>query len=61
MDGLKGIIDDDSWILIRKSNTEDIIRVSGESKSLDRCKKIVEDGIKLVNESYEEVRWICNN
>lgn len=56
LDGLKGIIDDDSWILIRKSNTEDIIRVSGESKSLDSCKKIVEDGIKLVNESYEEVR-----
>ena len=56
LDGLKGIIDDDSWILIRKSNTEDIIRVSGESKSLDRTKKIVEDGIKLVNESYEEVR-----
>ena len=56
LDGLKGIIDDDSWVLIRKSNTEDIIRVSGESKSLDRAKKIVEDGIKLVNESYEEVR-----
>ncbi|MCE2614826.1 MAG: phosphomannomutase [Nitrosopumilus sp. (ex Thoosa mismalolli)] len=56
LDGLKGIIDDDSWVLIRKSNTEDIIRVSGESKSLDRTKKIVEDGIKLVNESYEEVR-----
>ncbi|WP_299290258.1 phosphomannomutase [Nitrosopumilus sp.] len=56
LDGIKGIIDDDSWVLIRKSNTEDIIRVSGESKSLDICKKIVEDGIKLVNESYEEVR-----
>ena len=56
LDGLKGIIDEDSWILIRKSNTEDIIRVSGESKSLDRCKRIVEDGIRLVNESYEQAR-----
>ena len=56
LDGLKGIIDEDSWVLIRKSNTEDTIRVSGESKSLDRCKKIVEDGIKSVNESYEKVR-----
>ena len=26
LDGLKGIIDEDSWILVRKSNTEDIIR-----------------------------------
>ncbi len=56
LDGLKGIIDEDSWILIRKSNTEDVIRVSGESKSLDRCKKIVEYGVRLVNESYKEVR-----
>jgi phosphomannomutase len=25
LDGIKGIIDEDSWVLIRKSNTEDII------------------------------------
>lgn len=56
LDGLKGIIDEDSWVLIRKSNTEDIIRVSGESKSPDRCKRIVGDAIRLVNESYERIR-----
>ncbi len=55
LDGLKGIIDEDSWILIRKSNTEDVIRVSGESKSSDRCKKIVKDWIKMVDESHEKV------
>ena len=56
LDGLKGIIDEDSWILIRKSNTEDIIRVSGEARNLKRCEKIVKDGIKLVKDSYEEIR-----
>ncbi|PIN96992.1 MAG: phosphomannomutase, partial [Nitrosopumilus sp. CG10_big_fil_rev_8_21_14_0_10_33_7] len=42
-DGIKGIIDEDSWVLIRKSNTEDIIRVSAESNNVDKCKKIVKN------------------
>jgi phosphomannomutase len=32
IDGIKAIIDDDSWILIRPSNTEHAIRISIESK-----------------------------
>ncbi|MCJ8306792.1 MAG: phosphomannomutase [Nitrosopumilus sp.] len=56
MDGIKGIIDDDSWILIRKSNTEDIIRISAESNSEEKCKKIVKHTLKLVKESYDQIR-----
>ncbi|MCA9827585.1 MAG: phosphomannomutase [Nitrosopumilus sp.] len=56
IDGIKGIIDEDSWILIRKSNTEDIIRVSAESNNEVKCKKIVKDALKLVNQSYDKVR-----
>ena len=56
LDGIKGIIDEDSWILIRKSNTEDIIRVSAESNSEIKCEKIVKDALKLVNQSYDKVR-----
>jgi phosphomannomutase len=56
LDGIKGIIDDDSWILIRKSNTEDIIRISAESNNEEKCKKIVKDTMELVNQSYEEIR-----
>ena len=56
LDGIKGIIDEDSWILIRKSNTEDIIRVSAESNNEIKCKKIVKDALELVNQSYEKVR-----
>ncbi|NNL58709.1 MAG: phosphomannomutase, partial [Nitrosopumilus sp.] len=56
MDGVKGIIDEDSWVLIRKSNTEDIIRVSAESNDKERCEKIVKDTLELVKQSYEKIR-----
>jgi len=56
LDGIKGIIDEDSWILIRKSNTEDIIRVSAESNNKIKCKTIVKDALELVNQSYDKVR-----
>jgi len=55
-DGIKGIIDEDSWVLIRKSNTEDIIRISAESNSSDKCKTIVKETTELVNQCYEEIR-----
>ena len=56
LDGIKGIIDDDSWVLIRKSNTEDIIRVSAESNNEEKCKKIVKDTLELVTQRYDKVR-----
>jgi len=56
LDGIKGIIDEDSWVLIRKSNTEDIIRVSAESNNEEKCKEIVKNTIKRVNQSYEKIR-----
>ena len=56
LDGVKGMIDEDSWVLIRKSNTEDIIRVSAESNNLEKGKKIVYDTLQLVKESYDNVR-----
>jgi phosphomannomutase len=56
LDGIKGIIDEDSWVLIRKSNTEDIIRVSAESNDEEKCKRIVKDTMELVNQNYEKIR-----
>ncbi|MFQ5497419.1 MAG: phosphomannomutase [Nitrosopumilus sp.] len=55
-DGIKGIIDEDSWVLIRKSNTEDIIRVSVESNDLEKCKRTTKETIELVKQSYDKVR-----
>ena len=45
-DGLK-IIRDDEWIHIRKSNTEPILRIIAESKSVERSKELIE---KIKNE-----------
>ncbi|MCE9653118.1 MAG: phosphomannomutase [Nitrosarchaeum sp.] len=55
-DGIKGIIDEDSWVLIRKSNTEDIIRVSAESNNVDKCKRIVKNTLELVKKCYDDIK-----
>ena len=56
-DGIKVIMDDDTWILIRKSNTEDIIRISGESNNEEKCKKIINNTIEMVKEYYDKIKW----
>ena len=55
-DGIKAIIDENTWILIRKSNTEDIIRISGESNDEEKCKKIINNTIEMVKENYDKIR-----
>ena len=55
-DGIKVIMDDDTWILIRKSNTEDIIRISGESNNEKKCKKIINNTIEMVKEYYDKIK-----
>jgi phosphomannomutase len=56
IDGIKSIIDEDSWVLVRQSNTEHIIRVSAESNDLDKARTIEKQITKLVKQSYEESR-----
>ena len=56
LDGIKGTIDENSWVLIRKSNTEDAIRISAESNDEEKCKKIIKDTLELVKQSYDQVR-----
>lgn len=41
LDGIKGVIDEDSWILVRRSNTEDAIRISAESDDAAKCNALV--------------------
>ena len=47
-DGVK-IFFDESWLHVRKSNTEPIIRVYCESKSLKECNYIIEEFKKLLD------------
>ncbi|HMK32895.1 MAG TPA: phosphomannomutase [Nitrosopumilaceae archaeon] len=61
LDGIKSIIDEDSWVLVRQSNTEHIIRISTESDDLKKAKDIQKQVTKLVNQSYEQARRSRNN
>jgi len=53
LDGLKAIIDEDSWVLVRRSNTENAIRISAESNNLEKVRKIDQEIKDLIKESYE--------
>ncbi len=55
-DGIKGIIDEKSWVLVRKSNTEDAIRISAESDSDERCKRIINEMRRRVKEGCDNAR-----
>ena len=61
IDGIKSIIDEDSWVLVRQSNTEHIIRVSVESNDLNKAKSIEKQITMMVKQSYEESRRARNN
>ena len=56
LDGIKISIDDNTWSLIRKSNTEDIIRISTESNDRELLVKIQKKMIKMVENCYEEIK-----
>jgi phosphomannomutase len=55
IDGLKAIIDDDSWILVRPSNTEHAIRISVESTK-DRAQSLYKEMSKKVQLAYDQVK-----
>ena len=61
IDGLKSIIDEDSWVLVRKSNTEHIIRISAESNSLGKARSIQKQVSELIKQSYDQARREKNN
>ncbi|MFQ5940145.1 MAG: phosphomannomutase [Nitrososphaerales archaeon] len=61
IDGVTGTIDDDTWVLIRGSNTEHYIRLSVESKQEERSKSLYtkyEDKVREENEKAK--RKTCN-
>jgi len=56
LDGIKISINDNTWSLIRKSNTEDIIRISTESNDKKLLVKIQNEMMKMVEKCYEEIK-----
>jgi len=56
LDGVKIIVDNNTWALVRKSNTEDIIRISVESNNLQKAQQIQKQITNLVKQSHEQTR-----
>jgi phosphomannomutase len=55
IDGIKAIIDDDSWALVRPSNTEHAIRVSVESRASE-TQVLHEKIVNKVRSIYDEFK-----
>jgi phosphomannomutase len=51
LDGIK-FYNEQEWLHIRSSNTEPVVRIVAESKSMDRTEELIEIGKKLVTTSY---------
>ncbi|MFM7795938.1 MAG: phosphomannomutase, partial [Candidatus Nitrosotenuis sp.] len=56
IDGIKIIIDENTWALVRKSNTEDILRISVESNNLQKAQQIQKEITVLTKQSYEQIK-----
>ena len=55
IDGIKAIVDDDSWILIRPSNTEHAIRISIESKKV-HIQSLYKKTLEQVQFTYDQIK-----
>ena len=55
IDGVKAVFDEDSWALVRPSNTEDAIRISVESKA-NNARSLYSEIMKRVMLIYEQVK-----
>ncbi len=55
VDGLKLVFADHSWLLIRASGTEPVIRVYSDSPSPDRSALLVEKGLEIVEDVLESL------
>jgi len=56
IDGLKYVYDDGSWLLIRLSGTEPVVRVYVDSTSPERARELSDEGVGLVKELLEARR-----
>ena len=54
-DGIKAIMDEDSWILIRPSNTEHVIRISVESRG-EKARVLYKEASEKVQRVYDQIR-----
>ena len=48
-----------SWVQLRKSNTEPIIRIYSEAKTMEKCEELVKEIEKLIKKKSSYL-WIIN-
>lgn len=51
IDGVRLTFDDDSWVLVRPSGTEDYVRITLESKDVNRANFIRDECLRIINEN----------
>ena len=51
IDGVRLTFEDDSWVFVRPSGTEDYIRITLESRDEARAESIKETCVKIINEN----------
>ena len=51
IDGVRMTFEDDSWVLVRPSGTEDYIRITLESRDSKRAEEIKDVCVKIINEN----------
>ncbi|MDD1778779.1 MAG: phosphoglucomutase/phosphomannomutase family protein, partial [Candidatus Helarchaeota archaeon] len=51
MDGFKFVLEDNSWLLIRPSGTEPLLRLYGEANSEKELNEILDEGKKLLEQT----------
>lgn len=49
-DGIKYLLDDDSWLLIRPSGTEPVLRIYAESRSHESVQQLLQQGVELAEQ-----------
>jgi alpha-D-glucose phosphate-specific phosphoglucomutase len=48
IDGFRFFLGDESWLLIRFSGTEPLVRIYAEAKSLEKARQLLDEGEKLI-------------
>jgi len=56
IDGVKIILRDDSWILLRPSGTEPVFRIFAESMDIEKTSKLIDLGKRIVNEVISNIK-----
>ena len=51
IDGTKYVLEDGSWLLFRKSGTEPVVRIYGESSTDEKLERLMKSGIEFITTS----------